>query len=307
MHNFLFLEKKCTQLRQDIMTMLGTAGTGHSGGSLSIVELMTGVYYTQMHIDPANPKAPNRDRFVLSKGHGAPCYYAILADLGYFDKKELGNLRRLHSMLQGHPDMNKVPGVDASTGSLGQGISIAVGMALGAKLQKIDSRIYVLLGDGELQEGQVWEACMAAAHYKLDNLTILIDNNGLQIDGTNDEVMSLGNLNAKFTAFGLNTIELPDGNNLKQVVSALDAETVPGKPKCIIAHTVKGKGVSFIENQVGWHGKAPNKEEMELALAELNAEMAKLDAEAARSEAKMTETGIILPKTIAENEKGGAK
>lgn len=269
MHNLQEIEKKCTQLRKDILTMLEASGTGHSGGSLSIVELMAGVYYTQMRIDPRNPKAPGRDRFVLSKGHAAPCYYAVLADLGFFDKAELGNLRKLHGMLQGHPDMKKVPGVDASTGSLGQGISIAVGMALGAKLKKSDSRIYVLLGDGELQEGQVWEACMAAAHYKLDNLTLLIDNNGLQIDGTNDEVMSLGDLNAKFTAFGLHVIELPDGNDIGQVVSALDAETVPGKPKCILAHTVKGKGVSFIENQVGWHGKAPNKAELELALKEL--------------------------------------
>ncbi len=263
------LRSKCTQLRKDIINMLADAASGHPGGSLSAVELMAGVFYTQMRIDPKNPDDPKRDRFVLSKGHAAPCYYAILGDLGFFDKAEFRNFRQLHSILQGHPDAKKVPGIDASTGSLGQGVSIATGMALGAKAQKSDIRVYALLGDGELQEGQVWEACMAAANYKLDNLTIMIDNNGLQIDGSNEEVMGLGDLKAKFTAFGFDVIELPDGNNLEQVIDALNIKTVRGKPKCILAHTVKGKGVSFMENQVGWHGKAPSESERQLALKEL--------------------------------------
>lgn len=263
------LNDKCRQLRRDILQMIGSAGSGHPGGSLSAVELMAGVYYTQMRIDPKNPEAEDRDRFVLSKGHGAPCYYAILADLGYFDKSELQGFRRLHSILQGHPDMKKVPGVDASTGSLGQGVSVAVGMALGAKLKENGARVYALLGDGELQEGQVWEACMAAANYGLDNLTLMIDNNGLQIDGRNDEVMSLGDLRMKFTSFGFDVIELGDGNDLEQVARALGIKPVKGRPRCILAHTVKGKGVSFMEDQVGWHGKAPDKEQLSLALAEL--------------------------------------
>lgn len=269
MNDISNLKEKCRQLRKEIITMIGNACSGHPGGSLSIVELMAAVYYTQMNIDPKNPKKVNRDRFVLSKGHAAPCYYAILADLGFFDKSELMHLRKLHSMLQGHPDMKKVPGVDASTGSLGQGSSVAVGMALGAKIKRLDSKVYVLLGDGELQEGQVWEAFMAAAHYKLDNMLFIIDNNGLQLDGRNDEIMSLGNLSEKLTAFGLDVREVSDGNDLEEVIDALNAEYTAGKPHCILAHTVKGKGVSFMENEVGWHGKAPDKEEMECALREL--------------------------------------
>lgn len=198
----------------------------------------------------------------MSKGHGAPCYYAVLGELGFFDKEEFKNFRQLHSMLQGHPDAKKVPGVDASTGSLGQGVSIATGMALGAKTAKKNLHVYTLLGDGELQEGQVWEACTAAAHYGLDNLTVLIDNNGLQIDGTNDEVMSLGNLRLRFEAIGMDVIELADGNDLAAVLHALDIPAMPGRPRCILAHTVKGCGVSFMENQVGWHGKAPSSEEL---------------------------------------------
>lgn len=266
------LQTKCQQLRCDIMTMIGNASSGHPGGSLSAVELMAAVYYTQMKLDPSNPKLETRDRFVLSKGHAAPCYYAILADLGFFDRSEFKNFRQLHSILQGHPDAKKVPGVDASTGSLGQGVSIAVGMALGAKARGEGVKVYTLLGDGELQEGQVWEACMAAANYKLDNLTVMIDNNGLQIDGKNDDVMALGDLRAKFTAFGFDVIELPDGNNLQQVMAALQIPPMPNHPRCILAHTVKGKGVSFMENQVGWHGKAPNPEELALAMKELGGE-----------------------------------
>lgn len=258
----------CKQVRRDIINMTANAGSGHPGGSLSAVELMTSVFYNHMRIDPKNPKDENRDRFVLSKGHAAPCYYAVLAELGFIDTKEFENFRQLHSILQGHPDCKKVPGVDASTGSLGQGCSIAVGMALGAKIQGKDTKVFTILGDGECQEGQIWEAFMSAAHYKLDNLTVMIDNNGLQIDGSNDEVMSLGDLPAKLRAFGFEVYEL-DGHDLDAIEAALSAEVVPGKPKCILAHTVKGKGVSFMENQVGWHGKAPNAEQRAQALKEL--------------------------------------
>ena len=263
------LANVCRQVRRDIINMTANAGSGHPGGSLSAVEMLTSVFYTQMRVDPKNPDWEDRDRFVLSKGHAAPCYYAVLAEMGFISKDEFTNFRQLHSILQGHPDAKKVPGVDASTGSLGQGVSIAVGMALGAKKLGKDTKVFALCGDGECQEGQIWEAFMSAAHYKLDNLTVLIDNNGLQIDGSNDEVMSLGNLPAKLRAFGFETIEVSDGNDLEQVLAALNAFTVPGKPKCIIAHTVKGKGVSFMENQVGWHGKAPNEEQRAQALKEL--------------------------------------
>ena len=226
------------------------------------------VVFEKMNINPQEPKWEGRDRFVLSKGHAAPCYYAVLGERGYFDKNEFKNFRQLHSILQGHPDTKKCPGVDASTGSLGQGISIAVGMALGEKkLQNSTVQVYTLLGDGELQEGQVWEASMAAAHYGLDNLTVIVDHNGLQIDGTNDQVMGLGDLAGKFKAFGFNVLEI-DGNNLSDVLKALDAPFW-GKPKCIIANTIKGKGISFMENQVGWHGKAPSEEERCKALKEL--------------------------------------
>ncbi len=269
--DILALKRRCNETRRDIINMTADAASGHPGGSLSAVELMVAAFCTQLRVDAKDPKNPERDRFVLSKGHAAPCYYSVLCGLGFFPRKELARFRQLGSILQGHPDAKKTPGVDASTGSLGQGVSIAVGMALGAKLKKSGSRIFTLLGDGELQEGQVWEACMAAAHYKLDNLTLIIDNNGLQIDGKNDEVMGLGNLNDKFSAFGLHVTELLDGNDLVQVLEAFDEKTPPGKPKCIVARTVKGKGVSFMENQVNWHGKAPSNEERELALKELEA------------------------------------
>jgi len=259
----------CKQLRRDIVNMTADAESGHPGGSLSAVELMAATYYTQMRVDPGAPDDPDRDRFVLSKGHAAPCYYAILGEMGFFDRSQFKDFRQLHSILQGHPDAKKVPGVDASTGSLGQGVSIAVGMALGAKASANGCKVYTLLGDGELQEGQVWEASMAAAHYKLDNLTLMIDNNGLQIDGSNKDVMDVGDIRAKFTAFGMEVVEVADGNDLEQVVAALEAKTTAGKPKCILAHTTKGKGVSFMENQVGWHGKAPNAAEREQALKEL--------------------------------------
>lgn len=266
------LKDICRTVRKDIINMTADAASGHPGGSLSAVELMAGLFLTKMKVDPENPHDPGRDRFVLSKGHAAPCYYGVLGEMGFFGKDEFKNFRQLHGILQGHPDAKKVPGIDASTGSLGQGISIAVGMALGARTQGKNIQVYTLLGDGELQEGQVWEACMAAANYKLDHLTVIIDNNGLQIDGTNEEVMSLGDIHGKFTAFGFDVIEIPDGNDLSQVLAAYDLPSMPGKPKCILAHTVKGKGVSFMENQVGWHGKAPGDQERMQALKELEDE-----------------------------------
>ena len=230
------LSKVCRQVRRDIITMTANAGSGHPGGSLSAVELMTSVFFNHMRVDPSNPHDPDRDRFVLSKGHAAPCYYAVLAAKGFISRDEYANFRQLHSILQGHPDAKKVPGVDASTGSLGQGVSIAVGMALGAKHLGKDTKVFALVGDGESQEGQIWEAYMAAAHYKLDNLTVIIDNNGLQIDGSNDQVMSLGDLGAKLRAFGFDLVELPDGNDLDAVEAALSKPTMPGKPKAILAH-----------------------------------------------------------------------
>lgn len=263
------LEQVCTTVRRDIIQMLSAAGSGHAGGSLSCVEIMVALYFHKMRVDPQNPCNPERDYFVMSKGHAAPAYYAVLAEKGFFSKAEFANFRQLHSILQGHPDCRKCPGVDASTGSLGQGLSIAVGIALASKLAKRPSQVYVVCGDGELQEGLIWEASMAAAHYKLDNLTVLVDNNGLQIDGKNDEVMSLGDIGAKFAAFGFAVTDVKDGNSLAQVVAALDAPAAPQKPRLLLCHTVKGKGVSFMENVVGWHGKAPNAEETKQALAEL--------------------------------------
>ena len=263
------LEIFACKVRLGIIESTNSAKCGHPGGSLSSAEVLTYLYNKEMNVDPADPKKQDRDRFVLSKGHCAPCYYAVLAEMGFFSTDEFEDFRQLHSILQGHPDCKKVPGIDASTGSLGQGCSIAVGMALGAKLQGKDINVYTILGDGECQEGQIWEALMSAAHYKLDNLTVIIDNNGLQIDGSNDEVMSLGDLAGKIKAFGFDLIELADGHDLEAVDAAFAAKTTPGKPKCILAHTVKGKGVSFMENQAGWHGKAPNAEQRAQALKEL--------------------------------------
>ena len=267
--DLLALQAHCTQIRKDIVSMLEKAGSGHPGGSLSSVEIMEALYGYKLNVDPANPKMPERDRFVLSKGHAAPCLYATLCTHGFFPREELDHLRQLGAMLQGHPDRNKCPGVDASTGSLGQGVSAAVGMALGLRLQGGNRQVYTLLGDGECQEGMVWEAFMAANHYHLDNLTVLIDWNGLQIDGRNDDVMSLGDFPAKLRAFGFDLIEVMDGNSLEEIIAALDKPHLPGRPKCILCHTVKGKGVSFMENQSGWHGKAPNAQQAEQALKEL--------------------------------------
>lgn len=261
-------QEKAKQLRADIVKMTYLAKSGHPGGSLSCVEMLMALYYNIMKVDPSNPGWEERDRFVLSKGHACPALYAVLADKGYFPREDLWTLRKFHSHLQGHPDMRKTPGVDANTGSLGQGVSIAGGMALAAKYKGESHRVFVITGDGESQEGLVWEAAMSAAHYKLDNLTVLVDNNGLQIDGSNNEVMSLGDLAAKLRAFGFDLYEI-DGHDLDAVEAALRAPVTAGKPKAILAHTVKGKGVSFMENQVGWHGKAPNEEQRQQALKEL--------------------------------------
>lgn len=263
------LQAVCRQARRDIINMTADAGCGHPGGSLSIIEILVALYYEKMNIDPKNPTDPDRDRFVLSKGHAAPGLYAVLGERGYFDTAEFKNFRQLGSFLQGHPDMRKCPGVDASTGSLGQGISIAVGMALGAKHMNKDLHVYTIIGDGESDEGQVWEASMAAAHYKLDNLTVILDNNGLQIDGANSSVMDLGDVKAKFAAFGYHIVEVADANDMDQVLAALNAPAEPGKPTMLLCHTTKGKGVSYMENQAGWHGKAPNNDQRLQALKEL--------------------------------------
>ncbi|TDT63704.1 transketolase [Fonticella tunisiensis] len=256
-------------IREDIIKMLTESKSGHPGGSLSAVEILTALYFSEMKVDPKNPRWEERDRFVLSKGHGAPVLYAVLAERGFFEKKHLSTLRKIGSILQGHPNMNDTPGVDMSTGSLGQGLSVANGMALAGKLDNKDYRVYVLLGDGELEEGQVWEAAMSAAHYKLDNLTAFVDYNGLQIDGPVAEVMNPAPVGDKFRAFGWNVIEI-DGHSYEEIFSAIDnAKATKGKPTMIVAKTVKGKGVSFMENSVGWHGSAPNKEQCEAALKEI--------------------------------------
>lgn len=259
-------EEKGKELRQEILKMLFACQSGHPGGSLSCVEMLMALYYEVMNIDPKDPKKADRDRFVLSKGHACPALYAILADLGYFPKEDLAKLRQIDSHLQGHPDCNKTPGVDMNSGSLGQGISLAMGLALAAKHAKADYRVYTIVGDGECQEGLVWEAAMAAAHYKLDNLTVMLDHNGLQIDGSNDQVMSLGNIGEKFRSFGFECFEV-DGHDMGALVQALKAP-VSGRPKFICCNTVKGKGVSFMENQFGWHGKPMNEEEFRVAMKE---------------------------------------
>lgn len=263
------LQVTANEIRQDIVKMVHAAASGHPGGSLSAADILAALYFNEMNIDPANPKMPGRDRFVLSKGHAAPVLYAALARRGYFLVEELLSLRKINSRLQGHPDMKNIPGVEMSTGSLGQGISAAVGMALSSKMDQDGSRVYALLGDGELNEGIVWEAAMSAAHYKLGNLTAIIDFNGLQIDGKNDDVMAVKPVDQKFASFGWNVI-LADGHNIEALLEAFTAaKAVTDKPTVIIASTVKGKGVSFMEDQVGWHGKAPSDEELAAALKEL--------------------------------------
>ncbi len=265
------------KLRRDILTEIYSAKSGHPGGSLGIAEILSVLYFKEMNINPENPKDPNRDRFVLSKGHCAPALYAALAHRGFFPTSLLPTFRKIDSILQGHPDMKKVPGVDMSTGSLGQGICAANGMALAAKLDNKSYRVYTILGDGELEEGQVWEAAMSAAHYKLDNLTAFIDLNLLQIDGDITKVMNPTPVDKKFEAFGWNVITIC-GHNVDEIVEAIaKAKATKGQPTAIICNSVKGKGVSFMENQAGWHGNAPNEEQYNTAIAEIDAKIKKLE------------------------------
>ncbi|MEW6380060.1 MAG: transketolase [bacterium] len=263
------LKETARQLRIEVLRMLTRAGSGHTGGSLSIIEILVALYMVKLRHDPKNPRWPGRDRFVLSKGHGAPALYATLARLGYFDKAELDNLRKLGGMLQGHPFNLTTPGVEISTGSLGQGLSVANGMALAARLNKSEARIYVLMGDGETQEGQIWEAAMTAAHYKLDNVCGIIDANKLQIDGSLSQIKNIEPIAPKWESFGWQVFEV-DGHDLSALLSTFErCEQVKGKPSLIVAHTVKGKGVSFMEGKVHYHGVAPTEAELEKALLEL--------------------------------------
>ena len=263
------LREIAKDIRKGIIEAVYSGKSGHPGGSLSIADIMTVLYFYEMNIDPKNPKDENRDRLVLSKGHCAPALYSTLANRGYFNIEELKTLRHIDSRLQGHPDMKKIPGVDMTTGSLGQGLSAANGMAIAGKLDKKDYRVYCIMGDGEIEEGQVWEAAMASNKYKLDNLCVIVDNNNLQIDGTIEEVMSSYPIDEKFKSFGFQVINI-DGHNYQEIIDAFDvARNVKGKPVCIIAKTVKGKGISFMENKVEWHGKAPNEEQYMQALKEL--------------------------------------
>ena len=268
--NKLELQKKANEVRKGIVTAVHSAKAGHPGGSLSAADLFTYLYFEEMNIDPKNPKKEDRDRFVLSKGHTAPGLYSALANRGYFPVEDLKTLRHIGSHLQGHPCLQHTPGIDMSSGSLGQGISVAVGMALSAKLSDESYRVYTLLGDGEIQEGQVWEAAMFAGARNLDNLCVIVDNNGLQIDGAVEDVCSPYPIDKKFEAFNFHVINVADGNDMNQLKAAFDeAKTVKGQPTAIVMKTVKGKGVSFMENKAGWHGKAPNDEEYEIAMADL--------------------------------------
>lgn len=263
------LNEIARQVRIDIVHMLEAAKTGHPGGALSMVELLTVLYFAKMNIKVDQPKWPERDRFILSKGHGATGLYAVMAERGYFPREELLTLRQFQSRLQGHPDMKATPGLDMSSGSLGQGLSIANGMALAGKLNNKKYQVYALVGDGELQEGQIWEAAMSAAHYKLDNVTLFVDYNGLQINGNNQEVMGIAPIDGKFKMFGWNVLEV-DGHDVEAIGKAIDGAIIyQGKPTVIIAKTVKGKGISYMENDVNWHGSAPNEEQCKQALVEL--------------------------------------
>ncbi len=268
--NTLELQKTANEVRKGIVSAVHAAKAGHPGGSLSAADVFTYLYFEEMNIDPKDPKKADRDRFVLSKGHTAPGLYAALAQRGYFPKEDLLTLRHLGSYLQGHPDMKHIPGVDMSSGSLGQGISAAVGMAISAKLSDESYRVYTLLGDGEIQEGQVWEAAMMAGHRKLDNLVVIVDNNGLQIDGDIGQVCSPYPIGKKFEAFNFHVIEVEDGNDMDQLREAFaEARQTKGMPTAIVMKTVKGKGVSFMENQASWHGTAPNDEQYAVAMADL--------------------------------------
>lgn len=268
--DILALKKAANEVRKGVVTAVHSAKSGHPGGSLSAADILTYLYFEEMNIDPKDPKKADRDRFVLSKGHIAPGFYSTLAQRGFFPVEDLKTLRHVGSYLQGHPDMKHIPGVDMSSGSLGQGISAAVGMALSAKLSGDSYRVYTLLGDGEIQEGQVWEASMFAGHRKLDNLTVIVDNNGLQIDGKIEDVCSPYPIDKKFEAFNFHVINVADGNDFDQLKAAFDeAKATKGMPTAIIMKTVKGKGVSYMENSAGWHGKAPNDAEYEIAMADL--------------------------------------
>lgn len=272
MEEIKLLNEKAKNIRIDILKAITKANSGHTGGSLSIADLLTLLFFHEMNINPANPKMENRDRLVISKGHGAPALYAALAEKGYFPKEEMDFLRQINHMLQGHPDMKHTPGVDMTTGSLGQGFSAACGMALAAKMDHADWRVYTILGDGELEEGQIWEAAMYAAHYKLDHLTAFIDNNGLQIDGTITDVMSSLPIDKKFNAFGWHVITV-NGHNMAELHNAIEeARNIKGKPTMIIMKTVKGKGIPEIEGKASWHGKAPSSEECERFVKMLEAE-----------------------------------
>lgn len=263
------LVQKSCELRANILRMIHAAGAGHPGGSLSVADIVTALYFYELHIDPTNPAWPQRDRFILSKGHACPAWYAALAERGFFPKDQLPTLRQLDSMLQGHPDKKKTPGVDMTTGSLGQGLSLAFGMAMASRISGLGFRVYVVLGDGEVQEGQVWEAAMACAKYKLDNLVAFIDRNKMQVDGLTESVMPVEPLAEKWKAFGWEVREI-DGHNMEEIVGVLDwARSIEGKPVMVIAHTIKGKGVSFMENVREWHAKAPTDEQLAAALREL--------------------------------------
>jgi transketolase len=263
------LQDKARDLRMEAIKMIHTAKSGHPGGSLSIADIVTVLYFNEMRVDPQNPTWENRDRFILSKGHTCPIWYAVLAEKGFFPKEELATLRKLGSKLQGHPDMKKVPGIDMTTGSLGNGLGIGVGMAKAAKIDQKDYRVYVVVGDGEAQEGAIWEAAMSAAHYQLDNLVVIVDKNNLQVDGFVSDIMAIDPIDAKFKAFGFAVLTI-DGHDIEQIGEAFaKARQTKSKPTCVIANTVKGKGVSFMENVCAWHGTAPNDEQFAIAMQEL--------------------------------------
>ena len=270
LENIQDLEKMAKEIRKGILEEVYNAQSGHPGGSLSIADILTVLYFNQLKIDEKNPEWSERDRCILSKGHCSPALYSCLAHRGFFPVEDLKTFRNINSYLQGHPDMKKIPGVDMTTGSLGQGLSAAVGMAISGKMDKKDYKVYCILGDGEIEEGQIWEAAMSANKYKLDNLCVIVDNNNSQIDGTIEEVMSPYPIDEKFRSFGFEIIKI-DGHNIQEIIDAFEvAKNIKDKPVCIIAKTVKGKGISFMENQVGWHGKAPNEEQYKLAVEELN-------------------------------------
>lgn len=264
------LKEKSRSIRRNIVEMVYSANSGHPGGSLSVADILTALYFSEMNVDIKNPQNQNRDRLVLSKGHCSPALYATLAEKGFFQKEDLKTFRKIDSYLQGHPDMKKIPGVDMTSGSLGQGLSVANGMAIAGKLDENDYRVYTIMGDGEIEEGQVWEAAMTSSHYKLDNLCVIVDNNNLQIDGRIEDVMSPYPIDKKFESFGFNTIVI-DGHNFEEILNAFnEARKTKGKPTTIIAKTIKGKGISYMEGNVSWHGKAPNEDEYKLAIQELH-------------------------------------